>query len=165
MFNFIEFLFRNFNLFLLLADESCAFEIHLDAELRRGSPGVRSDEACICGSVGHQPDHSRRQAALLEPKIARSSCVSTARYKVLIMHYITIAFVYCNCYRGPNGDVSVHVEWIDNFVEIETLRVQSFKYYLNSIYLIKKVYIFLARPFHAFSFAGSPFSRLYSGPL
>lgn len=160
--NFIVFLLGDLNIYFLFADESCAFEIQFDAKFRRGSSGVRSNEARIRGSIGDQPDHSRGQTALLEPKIARNSCVSIVRHKVLITRYITIAFIYRNCYKGPNDDVSVHVEWIDRYFAESRLQIQSSKYY-SLLYLIKNIYIFLARPFHAFPFAGSPFSRSRSG--
>lgn len=144
--SFYRVFIQRFNSFLFFADKSCAFEIQFDAELWRGSSRIRSNEACICGSVGHQPDHSWGQVALLEPKVARNPCVSSARYKVLITRYITIAFVYCNRYRGPNDDVSVH----ELNESVNTLLNRDFGYYRPSIillYLIKK-YIFFS---HALS--------------
>lgn len=126
--------------FLLFADESRAFKIWLDAELRRGSSRVRGNEALVRGSVSHQPDHSRGQDAFLESEVVGY------RDKELIPHYIITAFVYCNRFSEPNG-VSVHVGWIIRYFAQLRLRprARSSKYY-PILYPIKNIY-FSCTPF------------------
>jgi len=88
-------------------DESCAFEIWFYTELWRGSSRVRGNEARICGPVGYQSDHSRGQVALLEFKL-----YAPPTHLKCVARCIITAFIYRNCYRGPN-DVSVNAGQVD----------------------------------------------------